>query len=440
MSDIASTLLALISAVTSLSRNWLHLAGLPHSRYASFLAVLPSPQPSLPNRGPLKDVATAFLRLGLTSFGGPAAHLGYFRRAFVEERGWIDEADYASLLALCQLLPGPTSSQVAFGLGWRRAGLPGAAVASAAFILPSALLMLLLAAAANFLGLLSHGGWVNGIQVAAVAVVAHALLGMARSLCRTLPTATLGLLSAATTLFWGLTTLQPLILLAGGIAGFWVCRGRSPGPKAKDQVRGTGSRRGSVACLALWFALLAASFLATGGASEGRLVLMGRFFRAGSLVVGGGHVVLPLLRAELVPPGWLDEATFLAGYGVAQLMPGPLFSVAAYYGSLARSGGPAWGLLSLLALYLPGWLSLLGALPFWSSLRARPALAGAFAGMSASAVGLLGAAWIRPLCSESLNGAASLGVALAAFSCLAWTRLPAWSIVLTCAIAGWACL
>lgn len=399
---------------------------------------MPQPAPSSSPRapGPIGEIAATFLTLGLTSFGGPIAHLGYFRNECVVRRKWITESDYASLVALCQLLPGPTSSQVAFGLGWRRAGLGGALAASAGFILPSALLMLGFAAGAERLGLLDHVGWVAGIKVAAVAVVAHATLGMARSLCRTRAAAAIALASAAAVLLLSLALSQPLCLVVGGVIGFWACRAAGPSETLTPAVEHAPRLATALACLALWALLLGSTFVPWGQADGGPAALFGRFFRAGSLVIGGGHVVLPLLRGELVPAGWLSDRTFLAGYGVAQLMPGPLFSVAAYYGSVARAAGPCGGAVALFGLYLPGWLALVGALPFWSALRVRPGLSGVFAGMSAAAVGLLGAALYRPLWAESIHGVAGAGLAGAAFACLCLTRLPTWLVVGLCTLAG----
>jgi chromate transporter len=379
------------------------------------------------------EVAQVFLRLGCLSFGGPVAHLGYFRAELVERRRWLDDAHFGDLVALCQFLPGPASSQVVFALGMHRAGLLGALVASACFTLPSALLMIAFAYGVAEAGDLSRAGWLHGLKLAAVAVVAQAVWGMGQRLCPDRPRVALALASAATLLALPGAWTQVAVIAAGGVAGGALYRGGAAGAPP-ERARGHGW---AVAALAL-FGLLLVGLPALAAATGARSVaVFDAFYRAGSLVFGGGHVVLPLLRAEVVPTGWVSDAQFLAGYGAAQAVPGPLFTFAAYLGAAmtpeARLGG---GLLALGAIFLPAWLLIGGALPFWQRLRALPWAQAGLTGANAAVVGVLLAALYQPVFTEAVHGPLDAAAALVAFGLLHHGRAPPWAVVLGMAALG----
>ena len=373
------------------------------------------------------EVFRAFLALGLVSFGGPAAHLGYFRTEFVERRRWLDERAYADLLGLCQFLPGPASSQVGFSIGLLRAGWLGGLAAWTGFTLPSALLMILFAYGAAPLQRSHLGaGLLHGLKLAAVAVVAQALWSMARTLCPDRQTATIAAaalaLAAVVPGTAGQLTAIALAALAGLLIGHSAISGNASPEIAVTLPRWTGA-----ACLAVFAALLAAAFAWPGG-------LAAAFYRSGALVFGGGHVVLPLLRDAVVAPGFVSDDAFLAGYGAAQALPGPLFTIAAYLGAVA--GGPLGAALALVAISLPGLLLAAAVLPWWHWLRqVRPAQA-ALRGVNAGVVGLLAAAFYDPVWTGSVRGPADLAIAAAAFVLLAAWRARPVLVVGLCALAG----
>lgn len=390
-------------------------------------------------RGTVAEVFWAFLGLGLTSFGGPVAHLGYFRTEFVTRRRWLTEADYGEIVALCQFLPGPASSQTGFALGLLRAGPWGAAAAFAGFTLPSALLLYMLALLAVDLDGPLAQGVVDGLKIVAVAIVAQAVIGMARGLCPDLPRRVLALLAAALVLLWpgpgGMLAAIGLGALAGQAIGAEAkAGGEAGGWQVVPVSRGVG-----LACLALFAALLLGlpALVALGG-SGGGLALADAAYRAGALVFGGGHVVLPLLEAEVVAPGWVAPDAFLAGYGAAQAVPGPLFTFAAWLGALSSAGpgGAAGAALALVAIFLPGFLLLLGVLPFWAVLRRAQAARAAVAGANAAVVGVLGAALVTPVATSALTGWAEAALALAAFGLLMGLRAPPLAVVLLTAAGG----
>jgi chromate transporter len=390
----------------------------------------------LPRLKNLIDVGAAFLKLGLTSFGGPVAHLGYFRREFVERRRWLDDAAYADLVALCQFLPGPASSQVAFAVGMRRAGLPGALLASACFMLPSAAAMIVFAYGVESLSGIRGAGWLRGLKLAAVAVVAQAVWAMSRRLCPDWPRRTLGLLAAATVLLVPGTLSQVGVIAACALVGWWGSRGV---PVAAEPAGGLGRAHAwAAASLLSYAALLAALPVLAATAGSKPLAVFDGFYRAGALVFGGGHVVLPLLRSEVVPPGWISDDAFLAGYGAVQAVPGPLFTFAAYLGTVIGSGGHAWagGLFALFAIFLPGWLLVGGAYPFWHLLRSRAWAHGALRGANAAVVGILLAALYRPVCTEGIRDARDVAAAALAAFLLGSLRAPPWAIVALMAAAG----
>lgn len=381
------------------------------------------------------------LRLGLTSFGGPAAHIGYFRREFIDRRRWLDEAGFADLLALSQFLPGPGSSQFGFAVGYLRGGLAGGAASWLGFTLPSAVLMLLFAGGVGWLPDLAAAGWLHGLKVAAVAVVAQAVWQMGRVLCPDWPRLVLAAAAMGALLAWSEAWVQ-LAAIAGGALGGWaLLRNRNPVPLPRSAGGAVvlQRRRGLVWLGAFAALLVGLPLAATATGDSGWVALVDRFYRVGSLVFGGGHVVLPLLEAEVVTTGWLSHDTFLAGYGAAQALPGPLFSFAAYLGAVSHvgPGGVAGGLLALGAVFLPGLLLVLGVWPFWQRLRGRPAAQAALRGANAAVVGVLAAAFCRPVLPAGVTDGRSLALAVALFAGLQWAKAPAWLVVVVAAVAGW---
>jgi chromate transporter len=378
----------------------------------------------------MREVFLVFLRLGLTSFGGPIAHLGYFRAEFVQRRAWLTEPDYASLVGLCQFLPGPASSQVGFSIGLRRAGWRGGLAAWAGFTAPSAVALIAVALLAGAFGQSRLGeGLLHGLKLAAVAVVAQAVWSMARTLCPDRPRASIAALAAAGALLAPSSAAQVFIIIAGGLAGIIFgdgVAGAAP-PVGENTIV---ARRAGLLCLAAFAVLLALSCLGWTGLPG----LFAACYRAGALVFGGGHVVLPLLRDALVRPGTVSDAAFLAGYGAAQAVPGPLFTVAAYLGAV--SAGLAGGLVALAGIFLPGLLIVAGALPFWQAAQGFRNAQAAMAGVNAAVVGLLGAAFYTPIVTGAVLGPADAAVALGGFVLLIAWRAPPWLVVALCAAAG----
>jgi chromate transporter len=386
--------------------------------------------------GKLLEIAATFSKLGCLSFGGPVAHLSYVRVEVVERRKWLDDAHYSDLVALCQFLPGPASSQVVFALGMERSGLPGALLASLCFTLPSALLMIGFAYGVALAGDLRGAGWLHGLKLAAAAVVAQAVWGMGRKLCLDRARITLCIAAAAILLAVPSAATQLGVIAGGALAGFVLYRHTlavsTPPPEASGRPIAALCALGAFAAL---LALLPLSAAATGSRA---LAQFDSFYRAGALVFGGGHVVLPLLRAELVPTGWISDDRFLAGYGAAQAVPGPLFTFAAYLGTVMSPHAPAWlnGLWCLLAIFLPAWLLVTGALPFWQVLRNKPWAQAALAGANAAVVGVLLAALYRPIITEGVRDSRDAAAALIAFVLLEhWSARP-WLIVAAMAAAG----
>jgi chromate transporter len=376
-------------------------------------------------------VLRAFLRLGVSSFGGPVAHLGYFRREFVLRRGWLTEPAFAELVALCQLLPGPASSQVGFAIGLTRAGYPGALAAWLGFTAPSALLMTAFAAAAPTLGGAPAAAVLHGLQLVAVAIVAQAVLGMARTLCPDVARACIAVLGAVVALAAGGALAQALVLLLGALLGLWLCR-RVPAGAGAAALPGAVSRRAGSVALAAFLLMLIGLPLLAGGWQAGALALFAACYRSGALVFGGGHVVLPLLRAAFVPAGWVSDADFLTGYGTAQAMPGPLFSFAAYLGARASvaPGALLGALLGLCGIFLPGLLLLLAALAFWPQLRSRWVARAGILGINAAVVGLLAAALYRPVWLSAVHSAGDAAIAAGGLALLLLARAPPWLVVL----------
>ncbi len=382
------------------------------------------------------EVFRVFLRLGLTSFGGPIAHLGYFHDEFVVRRRWLDEKTYADLVALCQFLPGPASSQVGIAIGLSRAGYPGAVAAWTAFTLPSAILLVLFAYGVGTIGDALGTGWLHGLKVAAVAVVAQAVLSMMRSLAPDRERATLAVMAAVLVLAAPSAPGQIAAIVLGGLVGFVLLPRNAQADAAS--LPHPVSRMTGILALTLFFALLIGLPLLVSVVPNQGLSLFEAFYRAGSLVFGGGHVVLPLLQASVVPPGWVTNDAFLAGYGAAQAVPGPLFTFAAYLGAVMgpQPNGVLGASLCLVAVFLPSFLLVIGTLPFWNELRSRSWAQSALMGVNAAVVGLLLAALYQPVWTAGIGSAPDFALAIAAFLLLFMWKTPPWLVVLSCALGG----
>lgn len=389
-------------------------------------------------KGAASEVLLIFLRLGLTCFGGPIAHIGYFRDEFVTRRRWLDEQAYADLVALCQFLPGPASSQVGFSIGLTRAGFRGGLAAWTGFTLPSAIALVLFAYGAGALGGPLGNGLLHGLKLVAVAIVAQAVWGMARSLCPDRERATIAMVAALIVLFGPAAAAQIEAILLGAVAGLWLCRAELR--PAAGYMAISVSRRAGAAALVTFFVLLAGLILLPGHLSLPGFDLFAAFYRSGALVFGGGHVVLPLLREAFVTPGWVSDDSFLAGYGAAQAVPGPLFTFAAYLGAVAKAepNGIAGAAVGLIGIFLPGILILVGMLPFWDAFRARPGAQAAMRGVNAAVVGLLGAALYNPVWTTSVKAPADFAVALVGFVLLTAWRAPPLLVVAISALGGMA--
>lgn len=393
-------------------------------------------QTTTPDRGSAGEVFRVFLKLGLTSFGGPVAHLGYFRTEFVERRRWLDDRGYADLVALSQFLPGPASSQVGFGVGLLRAGARGALAAFVAFTLPSVVLMVAFAyGAAAISGPIGEGA-LSGLKIVAVAIVAQAVWGMARTLApdaRRAGIAAVALVCAA--MFVG-TPGQLAALAIGVVGGLVLCRGASD--DQADMRPFPVTRTVGIVSLVVLGAVLVGAPILTALTGDGGIALFDVFARAGALVFGGGHVVLPLLQSALGESGGITNAEFLAGYGAAQAMPGPLFSVAGYLGAIADigPGGVAGALIAVIGIFLPGFLLLVGVLPFWNVLRRRVWAQAAMRGVNAAVVGILAAALYSPVFTTAITGTAAFSLAVVCFVLLVAIKLPPWIVVVAGAAGG----
>ncbi|OZI44299.1 chromate efflux transporter [Bordetella genomosp. 4] len=378
-----------------------------------------------------------FLRLGLTSFGGPVAHLGYFRDEFVTRRQWLSERSYADLVALCQFLPGPASSQVGLAIGLSRAGYTGALAAWAGFTLPSAIVLILFALGISSYGDVVPSGVLHGLKVVAVAVVAQAVWGMARNLCPDAPRATLMAAASCFVLLvpsiWG----QVAVIALAAVVGLLCFKPQQA--SSDDRFPVPITRRAGVLWLTAFFALLIALPMAATVFPNQSLAMVDAFYRAGALVFGGGHVVLPLLQAEVVPTGWVSNESFLAGYGAAQAVPGPLFTFAAFLGASMNVAPSGWlgAWVCLLAIFAPAFLLVAGALPFWESLRRSTRMQAALSGINAGVVGLLLAALYQPVWTSAIHAPQDFALALVALIALMFWKLPPWFVVLGSALGGW---
>lgn len=384
-------------------------------------------------------IFVAFLTMGVTAFGGPVAHIGYFRTEFVERRKWVDADQFQDLIALCQFLPGPMSSQVGIAIGILRGRMLGGVAAWLGFTAPSAILMIGLGVGTNLFDSGLPVSLVHGLKLAAVAIVAWALWQMARTSCTDIIRAALAVAACIVMLFTNLVWIQIAVIAGAALAGRVLIKPDGAPVSASETVP-LSRTFGMISAGILVGALIALPVIAA-FADLGELDVFSSFFRVGSLVFGGGHVVLPLLQAEVVPPGWVDGDTFLAGYGAAQALPGPMFAFAGYLGAVAAPGGgvaAGWpgGLIALIGIFLPSFLILTAALPYWQVLRAKPALRTSLAGVNAAVVGLLLAVFINPVVVSSVLAPADLAIVLIGVALLAWRRIPVWLIVVLSASAG----
>jgi chromate transporter len=373
--------------------------------------------------------------LGLTSFGGPIAHLGYFREEYVVRRKWIDEARYADLVALCQFLPGPASRQVGMAIGIGRAGLLGGVAAWLGFTLPSAVVLVAFAYGVHAISV-ADAGWLHGLKVVAVAIVAQAVWGMARTLAADRERASLMILAAIAALASRTAAAQVVIIVLAGLLGWWLLP--TPAVSSATAIRVPIGKGLAIGSLAVFFGLLIGLPAVREVAPTHALAVFDSFFRAGSLVFGGGHVVLPLLQAEVVPPGWVTNEEFVAGYGAAQALPGPLFTFAAYLGAVMHQPPNGWAgaTLALVGVFLPSFLLIIGGLPFWELVRRRASFQAALRGINAAVVGLLIAALYDPVWTSAIQRPADFALALVAFGLLMLWQLAPWLVVMLTALGG----
>ena len=393
--------------------------------------VLPSP-----SQGSVLEVLWVSTRLGLTSFGGPVAHLGYFHEEYVKRKKWIDEQSYADLVALCQFLPGPASSQVGIAIGIARARLLGGVAAWIGFTLPSALALIAFAFGIGAFASASDAGWLHGLKVVAVAVVAQAVWGMARSLCPDRERATIAVLASIATLVWPTAAAQLSSIAIAGLVGLVIFPGTAI--SSLSHMRFPVGKKTGIAAWVVFFTLLLGLPLLRQITPGHALEVFDSFFRVGSVVFGGGHVVLPLLQAEVVGPGWVTNEQFVAGYGAAQAVPGPLFTFSAYLGAVMGHEPNGWtgALLALAAIFLPSFLLIVGALPFWDLLRAVPVFQSALKGINAAVVGLLLTALYKPVWTSAIYSPADFGLGLVAFGLLMFWKCPPWLVVVVTAVGG----
>jgi len=394
-------------------------------------------QKLVPNGARYLELFLIFLRLGLTSFGGPIAHLGYFRQEFVERRRWLTDQSFVDLVALCQFLPGPTSSQVCYSIGMIRSGLFGAIASWFGFTLPSGLLMILAAYGIHWTGNQQAGAWMHGLKIVAVAVVAQAVWLMATKLCTDRLRISFAVVAAVIVLLTNNSWIQVIVIALGSMLGWRLIKAEGNRPAAQE-FGFLPSRQLAIFSLTLFALCLLLVPILAAGKRDGWLPLFDSFYRSGSLVFGGGHVVLPLLQAEVVPKGWVDNDTFLAGYGFAQALPGPIFSFAAFLGA-AKTGYPTgWlaGLWALFAILLPPMLLVNGLLPLWSQLRSSPSAQAALAGANASVVGILLAAFYQPIWTSAIDSPKSFALALVLFAAFQFWKIAPWILVIAGAICG----
>ena len=384
----------------------------------------------------LLELFWIFLRLGLTSFGGPVAHLGYFHNEFVTRRKWFEEQTYADLVALCQFLPGPASSQVGMAIGLNRAGVLGAVVAWVGFTLPSAIVLILFGLGITKYVVNLNAGWLHALKVAAVAIVAQAICAMGVKLCPDKERLFIAVLACAVTLIVPSAWSQVAVIILGGIIGVYFLKNVTQLPHAP--MKSVLSKKGGSYLLTVFaFLLIALPFASSLTQAQG-VKLFDSFYRAGSLVFGGGHVVLPLLQSEVVPSGWVSENLFMAGFGAAQAIPGPLFTFSAYLGAVSTVPPSGWlgALICLIAAFLPSFLLIVGTLPFWEKLREYPDMRFAMLGINAAVVGILMSAFYHPVWTSGILNLKDFALALAAFLFLTLLKAPSWAVFIACAAIG----
>ncbi len=379
----------------------------------------------------LLEILLISTRLGLTSFGGPIAHLGYFHEEYVRKRKWMDERNYSDLVALCQFLPGPASSQVGIGIGVMRGGILGGIVSFIGFTLPSVIALIIFALVLQGTSF-EEAGWIQGLKIVAVVVVAHAILGMAQKLTPDRGRKAIALFALVFTLLWQTAFTQVGVILLAGLIGYAVYKNHAE--TEESQFVFPISRKLGSFCLSLFFGLLILLPILKEVTALNWIDMFDRFYRSGSLVFGGGHVVLPLLEHEFVLTGWMDETSFLAGYGAAQAVPGPLFTFAAYIGAVIS--GWSGGLLAIVAIFLPAFLLILGTLPFWNQIRQNQNMKGALMGVNAAVVGILISAFYHPIWTSAILGPVDFAFAAVLFSMLVYWKLPPWLIVVAGAAGG----
>lgn len=381
------------------------------------------------------EVFLVFLRLGLTSFGGPVAHLGFFREEFVTKRKWLTEHAYADLVTLCQFLPGPASSQVGMAIGYSRLGILGTILAWIGFTMPSAIILILFGLGMTRFDSGDHQHWLHALKVVAVAVVAQAVLGMGKKLCPDKERITIAVTSCVAILYFHSAISQILVLILAGIVGILFLRNQNELP---HEPLHRGSRRFGGIFIAIFFLILFALPVLRSSFPEQGLKLFDSFYRSGALVFGGGHVVLPLLQAEVVPTGWVSNDLFMAGYGLANAVPGPLFTFSAYLGAVSSPYPNAWagGFISLIAVFLPSFLLVIGVLPFWEKLRSAPKIRQGILGINAAVVGILLAALYQPVWSSAIFSARDFSLALVGFMLLEFWKIPSWLVVILAVAAS----
>jgi len=379
----------------------------------------------------LIEVFSISTKLGFTSFGGPIAHLGYFHNEYIRRRKWMDEQSYADLVALCQFLPGPASSQVGIGIGILRAGLLGGFVAWLGFTLPSIIVLVLFAYLLQGFDI-GSAGWIHGLKIVAVAIVAQAIIGMGQKLTPDRDRVTIAVVASVISLYWQTAFSQVLIIISAALIGLWFYRNREE--HVVNNIPNTISRTVAIICLSLFFILLIALPLFSQWGGSEWLAMFDSFYRTGSLVFGGGHVVLPLIESEVISNNWVSEEDFLAGYGVTQAVPGPLFTFASYLGAMA--GGLSGAVIATTAIFLPAFLLVAGTLPFWNTLRTNPKIKGALVGINAAVVGILLASLYDPLWTTAIIEPSDFALASILFVMLVFWKLPPWIIVLTGALGG----
>lgn len=380
-----------------------------------------------------------FLRLGCTSFGGPIAHIGYFHEEFVKRKKWLSEEAFTELVSLCQFLPGPASSQVGIGLGLLRKGYLGAVLAWVGFTLPSALVMIALGSSVNYVSPEDLTGLIHGLKLVAVAVIAQALWAMSRSICTDKIRVSIMIFTACFTLLSPMSYSHIAILLIAGVSGLVIFRSTKP-ETSKALLVKSGTPKLGFLFVFIFFALLLALPVISLLTNNMLMTLFSAFYRSGALVFGGGHVVLPMLQSEVVTTGMVSEPLFLAGYGAAQAMPGPLFTLASYLGAVATTGtGNVWigGILCTFAIFIPGFLLVVGAIPFWNQLRNNSQFSAAFSAINPAVVGLLLAAFYQPVWSASVFTALDFCLVIVAYTALTFWRVPVWLVVLLSGSMGW---